>query len=80
MDLLAQDFGIITFQDVVDFCDQEIVENVELDYEQVIPQIDRVHQLARGFGTICIKPSQSTGDAAGTGASCAGVVSRAANH
>lgn len=37
MDLLAQEFGSITFQDVVDFCDQKIVENTELDYKQVIP-------------------------------------------
>jgi Putative DNA-binding domain len=38
MDLLAQDFGTITFQDVVDFCDQKIVENAELDYKQVLPK------------------------------------------
>jgi hypothetical protein len=38
MDLLAQDFGTITFQDVVDFCKQKIVENTELDYKQVIPK------------------------------------------
>ena len=38
MDLLAQDFGSITFQDVVDFCDQQIVENTELDYKQVVPR------------------------------------------
>jgi hypothetical protein len=37
MDLLAQPFDAITFQNVVDFCDQEIVENTELDYKQVIP-------------------------------------------
>lgn len=33
MDLLTQDFGTITFQDVVDFCDQKIAENTELDYK-----------------------------------------------
>jgi hypothetical protein len=38
MDLLAQDFGTITFQDVVGFCDQKIVENTELDYKQVLPK------------------------------------------
>ena len=38
MDLLAQDFGTITFQDVVDFCDQKVVENAELDYKQVLPK------------------------------------------
>jgi predicted HTH transcriptional regulator len=38
MDLLAQDFNTITFQDVVDFCDQKIVEGTELDYKQVIPR------------------------------------------
>jgi hypothetical protein len=38
MDLLAQPFDTITFQDVVDFCDQKIVENTELDYKQVIPK------------------------------------------
>jgi hypothetical protein len=38
MDLLAQDFVTITFQDVVNFCDQQIVENTELDYKQVIPR------------------------------------------
>jgi hypothetical protein len=38
MDLLAQDFGTITFQDVVNFCDQQIVENTELDYKQVVPK------------------------------------------
>lgn len=37
MDLHAQDFSTITFQDVVDFCDQKIVENTELDYKMVIP-------------------------------------------
>jgi hypothetical protein len=45
MGLLAQDFGTITFQDVVGFCDQKIVENVELDYMQVIPS-----GLAKHFG------------------------------
>lgn len=38
MDLLAQDFGTITFRDVVEFCDQKIVENAELDYKQVLPK------------------------------------------
>ena len=38
MDLFAQDFGSITFQDVVDFCDQRIVENTELDYKQELPK------------------------------------------
>src|SRR6266446_6437007 len=38
MDLLAQDFNTITFQDVVDFCDQKIVESTELDYKRVIPR------------------------------------------
>jgi hypothetical protein len=38
MDLLAQDFGTITFQDVVDFCDEKIVESTELDYKQAIPK------------------------------------------
>jgi hypothetical protein len=38
MDLLAQTFDTITFQDVVDFCDQKIVENTELDYKMVIPK------------------------------------------
>ena len=37
MDLLAQPFDTITFQDVVDFCAQKIVENTELDYKLVIP-------------------------------------------
>lgn len=38
MDVLAQDFATITFQDVVNFCDQKIVENTELDYKMVIPK------------------------------------------
>jgi hypothetical protein len=38
MDLLVQDFGTISFHDVVDFCDQKIVENTELDYKMVIPK------------------------------------------
>ena len=38
MDLLAQDFGTITFQHVVDFCKQKIVENTELDYKLVLPR------------------------------------------
>ena len=38
MDLLAQDFGSITCQDVVEFCNQQIVENTELDYKMVIPR------------------------------------------
>jgi hypothetical protein len=38
VDLLVQDFGTITFKDVVDFCDQKIVENTELDYKMVIPR------------------------------------------
>jgi hypothetical protein len=37
MDLLAQPFDTITFQDVVDFCDQKIVENTVLDYKLVTP-------------------------------------------
>jgi hypothetical protein len=38
MDLFAQDFESITFRDVVDFCDQRIVENTELDYKQELPR------------------------------------------
>jgi hypothetical protein len=38
MDLLTQEFSTITFQDVVDFCNQKIVENTELDYKQKIPK------------------------------------------
>ena len=38
MDLLAQDFDAITFQDIVGFCDQKIVESTELDYKQRIPR------------------------------------------
>jgi hypothetical protein len=38
MDLLAQDFATITFQNVIDFCDQKIVESAELDYKQAIPR------------------------------------------
>ena len=38
MDLLAQDFGTIAFQDVVEFCGQKIVENAELDYKKVLPK------------------------------------------
>jgi predicted HTH transcriptional regulator len=38
MDLLVQDFNTISFQDVVDFCDQKVVENTELDYKQIIPR------------------------------------------
>jgi hypothetical protein len=38
MDLLTQEFVTITFKDVVDFCDQQIVENTELDYKRVIPK------------------------------------------
>lgn len=43
MDLLAQDFNTITFQDVVDFCDQQIVEGTELDYKKEIPRDLRKH-------------------------------------
>jgi hypothetical protein len=39
MDLLVQEFGTITFQDVLDFCDQQIVENAELDYKRVLQRI-----------------------------------------
>jgi hypothetical protein len=95
MDLLAQDFGIITFQDVAGFCDQKIVENVELDYKQVIPSGLAKHFAAmsnRYGGLITVgaeedpqtgKPSRYEGiadDAAGMGAFCADVVSRVANH
>lgn len=38
MDLLARDFESLTFQDLVDFCDQRIVENTELDYKQDLPK------------------------------------------
>lgn len=38
MDLFARAFETITFQDVVDFCDQKIVENTELDYKQELPR------------------------------------------
>ena len=38
MDLFIQDFNTITFQDVLDFCDQKIVESTVLDYKQVIPR------------------------------------------
>lgn len=37
-------------------------------------------QLARGFGTICIKPSQFTDDASAIGSFCADVVSRVAGY
>ena len=38
MDLFARAFETIAFQDVVDFCDQKIVENTELDYKQELPR------------------------------------------
>jgi hypothetical protein len=38
MNLLVQDFETITFQDIVNFCDQQIVENTELDYKQELPK------------------------------------------
>ena len=38
MDLLAREFDAITFRDVVEFCDQKVVENAELDYKQVLPR------------------------------------------
>jgi len=37
-------------------------------------------QLARGFGTICIKPSQFTDDATGIGAFCTDLISRVAKY
>jgi hypothetical protein len=47
MNLLVQDFGTITFQDVVDFCTQKVVENTELDYKQVLPK-----ELAKHFAAM----------------------------
>lgn len=43
MDLLVQDFSAITFQNVVDFCGQQIAEGTELDYKQEIPRDLRKH-------------------------------------
>src|ERR1700678_2920897 len=47
MDLLAQDINLISFQDVVDFCQQKIVEGTELDYKQAVP-----HDLAKHFAAM----------------------------
>jgi hypothetical protein len=38
VNLNAQDFNTITFQDVVDFCDEKVVEGTELDYKKAIPR------------------------------------------
>jgi hypothetical protein len=38
VDLLAQNFDTITFQDIVNFCNEKIVEGTELDYKKVIPR------------------------------------------
>ncbi len=38
VDLLAQEFSTITYQDVVTFCRQKVVESTELDYKMAIPR------------------------------------------
>jgi hypothetical protein len=56
MDLLARDFEAITFQDIVDFCDQKIVENTELDYKQELPRDLSKHfaAMSNRFGGLVI--------------------------
>ena len=38
MDILAQSIEAITYQDMVHFCDQKVVEGTELDYKKEIPR------------------------------------------
>lgn len=38
MALLAREFEAISFQDVVEFCNQQIVEYTELDYKLELPR------------------------------------------
>lgn len=56
MDLLAQDVNTITFQDVVAFCNQQIVESTELDYKQIIPRDLTKHfaAMSNRFGGLII--------------------------
>jgi len=56
VDLLAQDINTIRFQDVVDFCDEQIVENTELDYKQIIPRGIAKHfaAMSNRFGGLII--------------------------
>lgn len=56
MDLLTQDINSISFQDVVDFCDQQIVENTELDYKQTLPRSIAKHfaAMSNRFGGLII--------------------------
>lgn len=66
LDLLAQDINTITFQDVVDFCNQQIVESTELDYKQIIPRDLTKHfaAMSNRFGGLIIvgvEEDQQTG-------------------
>jgi len=56
LDLLAQDINTITFQDVVEFCDQQIVESTELDYKQILPRDLTKHfaAMSNRFGGLII--------------------------